>query len=99
MIPITFQSKLWLWQAEKGAWHFITVPAEESDALRMFSPESKRGFGSVRVRAQIGDTVWKTSVFPSKERDGYILPVKKAVRTAEDLEVGSTAAVKLEVEL
>ena len=99
MIPIDFTAELWLWQAEKGAWHFLTVPPEESEALRLFSPEAGRGFGSVRVRATIGGSTWKTSVFPSKERGGYILPVKKAVRSAEGLNVGSRAQVTLEVEL
>ena len=99
MVPVDFEAELWLWQADKGAWHFLTVPPQESDALRMFSPQAKRGFGSVRVRARIGGTTWKTSVFPSKEHGGYLLPVKKAVRVAEALDVGSTAAVSLEVEL
>jgi hypothetical protein len=97
MIPIEFDSKLWIWQAEKGAWHFLTVPPEESDAIKLFAGGLKGGFGSVKVRVTIGSSTWKTSVFPSTERGGYILPVKKAVRTAEDLNVGDTAKVSLEV--
>ena len=99
MIPIEFTAPLWIWQAEKGAWHFVTLPPEEADAVRMFAPETKRGFGSVRVVVTIGGSTWKTSVFPSKERDSFLLPVKKAVRVAEGLAVGEPAAVRLEVEL
>jgi hypothetical protein len=54
-----------------------------------------RGFGSVRVEARIGDTRWRTSVFPSKAHAGYLLPVKLAVRKAEDLAAGDMAEVEL----
>ncbi len=97
MIPIDFKSELWIWQAEKGAWHFLTVPPEESDAIKLFAGGTKGGFGSVKVSVTIGSSTWKTSVFPNKDRGGYILPVKKAVRTKEDLSVGDTAHVTLEV--
>ena len=96
MIPIDFSSELWLWQAEKGSWHFLTVPEEESDAVRLFAGP-RRGFGSVKVRVTIGGSTWKTSVFPSKERGGFILPVKKAIRTAESIDTGDRVAVTLEV--
>ena len=97
MIPVAFENELWLWPAEKGAWHFVTVPPEESDAVRMFAPDTGRGFGSVRVRAAIGGSTWRTSVFPSKEHGGYILPVKAAVRAREGLAAGDRAAVTLDV--
>ena len=96
MVPIDFSAELWLWQAEKGAWHFLSVPSGESDAVRMFAGP-RRGFGSVKVQATIGGSTWKTSVFPSKESGGFILPVKKAVRTAEGIGTGDRVNVVLEV--
>ncbi|MGB3456251.1 MAG: DUF1905 domain-containing protein, partial [Litorimonas sp.] len=80
-----------------SAWHFITVPDETSAAIRSFAPESKRGFGSARVSVTIGETVWRTSVFPDKQSGGYLLPVKKAVRSAEGLAAGDAATVRLEL--
>ena len=56
---------------------------------------SVAGFGSYRVEVTVGATVWRTSVFPASEC--FVLPVKKAVRRAEDLEVGDTVAVRLDV--
>jgi hypothetical protein len=50
------------------------------------------------VPATIGDTTWQTSVFPQKSEDGsaeWILPVKAAVRKAEDLAEGDEAALTL----
>ncbi|WP_237234007.1 DUF1905 domain-containing protein [Sphingopyxis granuli] len=41
----------------------------------------------------IGDTCWKTSVFPHRESGGWLLPVKAAVRKAEDLAEGDAVTV------
>jgi hypothetical protein len=49
------------------------------------------------VEATIGSTTWSTSIFPDSTRGAYVLPVKKAVRRAEDLEEGDDAVVLLDV--
>ena len=86
-----FDAEVWLWKAD-AAWHFITVPEEVADEIEDAVIEW-RGFGSVRVQATIGATTWRTSIFPSKEIGSFILPVKKSVRSAEDLGEGDTCAV------
>ena len=96
MIDFTFTAPLWLWK-DDASWHFITVPEDASAAIKAFAPEAKRGFGSVRVKVKIGETTWQTSVFPDKKSGCYFLPVKRAVRTAESLSVGSDAEVTLEL--
>jgi len=96
MLDFTFRAPLWLWK-EGATWHFLSVPEEPSAAIKSFAPEAKRGFGSVRVKVRIGASEWKTSVFPSKETGGYVLPIKKAVRTAESLGVDDIADVTIEI--
>ena len=93
--PVAFEAEVWLWDSPKAAWHFITVPKEESEQIKFFSPQVGKGFGSVPVQVTIGATTWRTSVFPSKESGCYILPLKKAVRTAEDISLGDTIKVIL----
>lgn len=95
---VEFESELWLWSAKEGdAWVFVTVPEEVSDEIRDLAGPP-RGFGSVRVEATIGATTWRTSVFPNGDEPGtFALPLKKAVRRSEDLEVGDSAAVMLRV--
>ena len=89
-----------MWSAkdnEEGtSWVFITVPEDVSDDLRDLSGPP-RGFGSVRVQVCIGATEWATSLFPSQELGTYVLPVKKAVRRAEDVETGDVATVSLDL--
>jgi len=45
----------------------------------------------------IGNSTWTTSVFPDRSRGCYVLPVKKAVRKAEDIDIGDAATVKVEL--
>jgi hypothetical protein len=89
-----FDAVLWVWDSSPAAtaWVFITVPEDETEeiGLRAGPP---RGFGSVRVEATIGSSTWRTSVFPGKR--GFALPLKKAVRRAESLEVGDSTRVQL----
>lgn len=74
----------------------LTVPEDESDQIAEIVPD-RRGFGSIRVEVQVGETVWRTSVFPSSELEAFVLPVKKAVRTAENLDDGSSVEVSLRI--
>jgi hypothetical protein len=90
-----FSAALWRWQAQSG-WFFVTL-SEDASALVGERPRPPRGFGSVRVRATVGETSWTTSVFPDSESGRYVLPVKKAVRSAEDVDEGDTVDVILEV--
>ena len=88
-----FDAELWLWQARSTSWTFVSLPTDVADEVLDVAEPFSRGFGSLRVQVTVGTTTWRTSVFPSAET--YVLPVKKAVRTAEGLEAGSTARVRL----
>lgn len=95
---LAFEAELWTWDARKAdSWTFVSLPGEVSEEIRDRTGPLRRGFGSVRVRATIGGSSWQTSIFPDSKRDCYVLPVKRAVRTAEDLRPGDTAAVSIEL--
>jgi hypothetical protein len=93
----TFDAELWLWDARPDSWTFLTVPREVSEAIADETPAPPAGFGSIKVEVRIGETSWRTSVFPDAKSGCYVLPVKKAVRKAEDLETGDIATVHLAV--
>lgn len=100
MESVTTTAPLWRWQSATGpvAWYFLTIAGEAADAIRHAAIsgqwlDGRRGFGSARVEASIGGTIWKTSVFPHKESGGWLLPVKAAVRKAEHLAEGDDVTV------
>lgn len=96
-LEFSFTSEVWLWQAEKGAWHFVTLPPDMSEDIKAFTKHLARGFRAVKVEARIGETRWKTSIFPSNEHGAYILPLKKSVRDAEDINLNMTISIDLTI--
>jgi hypothetical protein len=97
-VVVTFAAKLWLWDARRtDSWTFVSLPVDASEEIRSRTAGSRRGFGSVRVRVTVGGSTWTTSIFPASGEAGYVLPVKRAVRRAESLDVGDTATVTVEL--
>jgi hypothetical protein len=93
---------LWVWRGKakdgtptKAAWTFVTIAGAVADAIRAAAPGRSAAWGSVYVTARIGETEWRTSVFPSKDAGGYLLPVKASVRKAERLTEGDAVIVRL----
>jgi hypothetical protein len=96
----TFRAELWLWDARRAdTWTFVTVPGEVTAAIQDEADARgpRAGFGSVRVEVRIGTTTWRTSVFPDSASGCFVLPVKRAVRTANGIEAGDPVDVALRV--
>lgn len=90
-----FDAPLWLWQARTDSWTFVSLPTDVADDVLDRAAGATRGFGSVRVEVTLGTTVWRTSLFPDSASKTYVLPVKKAVRSAEGVQAGDTAHLHL----
>ncbi|RIV84446.1 DUF1905 domain-containing protein [Aurantiacibacter xanthus] len=101
---LTHTGEVWLWTSatSPGSWHFLTIDGAAGEAIaaheamRRLEFGSGRGFGSVKVRVRVGDSEWNTSVFPASD-EGYILPLKAAIRKAEGIVQGSEVTVELEL--
>jgi Domain of unknown function (DUF1905) len=97
-VIVVFDAKLWRWDARRAdSWTFVSLPAGASAEIRDRAGGSRRGFGSLRVRVTIGGSTWTTSIFPGSGDRAYVLPVKRPVRAAEDLDVGDVATVTVEL--
>ncbi len=93
-----FTADLWLWDARKAdTWTFVTLPPDVSAAVEDEADGlgPRAGFGSVRVEVRIGPSTWRTSLFPDKASGCFVLPVKGAVRRANDVEEGDPVEVEL----
>ena len=100
---VSFTAPLSVWRTEKyGDIGYVLIGGAAAEAIgahelmRRLELGRRRGFGSVKVEAAIGDSRWSTSVFPQKS-GGWFLPVKKAICRAEDLAAGEEVAVRLEL--
>jgi len=91
-----FEAELWEWES-RAAWFFVSLPFELSDRIEARMRGYERGFGSLRVQARVGATVWRTSIFPDGGRRTYVLPIKRQVREREGLLPGRRVAVEIEL--
>lgn len=100
---------LQIWRGDRGTYAMVAVTGATAEAITTHAAlhrmefGKQRGFGSVKCYAQIGDTRWKTSVFPMKLDDmsrtskSWTLLVSKKVMQHEDIGEGDAIALMLEL--
>ena len=93
-LDLQFSGDIWHWRGP-APFFFVTVSADASDQLHEVAGALSYGWGMLPVRARIGGTEWRTSLWPKDGR--YVLPLKDAVRRAEALDVGDTVTARLTV--
>lgn len=91
------------WRGDRGTYHLLSIVGEQAQDIathaRLHRLEfgRQRGFGSVKTVARIGDTEWKTSVFPQAKASEWILLVSKKVMQSEGLAEGDPVALELDL--
>ncbi len=94
MTTITTKGKIYRYSADKATWYFLTLTKKASSQVKELRSKHK-GWGQVAVEVTLGSSVWKTSVFPSKEVGGYVLPIKASIRKKEKVDDGDVVKVKM----
>ena len=75
--------------------YFVPVPVVPSKKIKAMAAQLTYGWGVIPVLGKIGKTEFSTALIP---KDGlYYLPIKNAVRFAENLEVGAEVTVSISV--
>ena len=91
---LSFTAEIFYWRGPSPL-HFVAVPEAESAELQAISSLVTYGWGMIPVNGAIGETTFTTSLFPKD--GGYLVPLRAAVRKAEELEVGDLVTIALEV--
>ncbi len=86
---------MWLYPGMSG-WHFVGIPKKESVEIKKVC-KVKAGFGSVPVAVTINKLKWKTSIFPDKRTETYLLPLKAEIRKKEAIFSGDTIILTIEL--
>lgn len=92
MLTLKFTARIWYWRGP-APWYFASVPDKHSRAIRAMSSVLTYGWGVIPVTARIGSTSWTTSLFPRD--DLYALPIRAAVRKAEQLDEGDRVRIEM----
>lgn len=91
---MTFDAELFEWRGP-APFYWLALPADACDYVSAEARLATYGWGAIPVRVRIGDTGWETSLLP---RDGgYVLPVKKEVRSRERFGDGDTVRVAMSI--
>ena len=100
---VSFTAPLLAWRGgAHGDMCYLMIMGSAAEAIsahelvRQLENGRRRGFGSVKINAAIRDSRWSTSVFHLGD-GGWFLPVKKAICRAQDLTVGDSAVVRLDL--
>lgn len=91
-----FDGKIIFWRGP-SPFYFVAMPDEDSRDLKAVSNMVTYGWGVIPVEVRIGETTFKTSLFPKDDR--YLVPIKAAVRKAEDIDEGDTVTVQLDIQM
>ena len=93
-VHVEFEGEVWYWRGP-APFHFVTVPEEHSHEIKAIASFVTYGWGMIPAKVRIGDTEWKTALWPKDDR--YIVPLKDAVRLVEKLDLGDLVKVEVEV--
>jgi hypothetical protein len=88
----TVRGKVFEWRGP-APFHFIAVKGEAAEEIRDLAAAVTYGWGMIPVTCRVGGTTFTTSLWP---KDGeYYVPLKDAVRAAENVLLGATITVHL----
>ena len=73
--------------------HFVRISTKVGAIIKSQATLLSYGWGVIPVHGRVGKTEFSTALFP---KDGsYLIPIKDALRRDEDLEIGDTVTIHL----
>ncbi|MFN7161330.1 MAG: DUF1905 domain-containing protein [Candidatus Gracilibacteria bacterium] len=94
----TFSAQIWIYEGP-ASWHFVSLSVDISKDVKAHFHGASRGWGSLPVNVSIGNTIWKTSIFPDSKKAMYILPLKADIRKKEQLVSGQEITCSIEIKI
>jgi hypothetical protein len=91
-VKIKFQGAMIEWRGP-SPFYFVPVPEVQSRKIKAIAAQLTYGWGVIPVLGKIGKTEFSTALIPKGGL--YYLPIKNALRFAEELEVGSEVSVSI----
>ena len=95
-MDLEFTGEVWFWRGP-APHHFLSVPDELCGGIEHASALITYGWGMVAVTARLGSSQWATSLWPKD--GGYIVPLRKDVRSREQVDLGDTVSVGLTIDV
>lgn len=91
---IQFDGEIFEWRGP-APFLFVAIPDEPSRDIKALAQLVTYGWGVIPVTVVLGQTTWRTSLFPKNNR--YLVPVKVMVQKAEQLGAGDLVSLTVTV--
>lgn len=91
-MQFTVRGKVWRYDGPAG-WFFVSLSRRQAAQVRATPMVAKVGWGYVPVVARVGDTEWRTTLFPSTKDETYLIALKADVRKREGIAVGDAVVI------
>ena len=95
-MEFTVRGNVWRYEGP-GGWFFVSLSRQQAAQLRATPGIAKVAWGYIPVVARVGETVWRTTLFPSRKDETYLLAIKADVRKRERVVAGDAVAVEVRV--
>ncbi|MGD8215397.1 DUF1905 domain-containing protein [Aestuariimicrobium sp. Y1814] len=92
-IDFRFTGEVIEWRGP-APFHFVVLPLDAAEEV-FEETHLSYGWGMIPATITVGDTTWYTALW--RKQGTYYIPLKDAVRTAEDLHLGDVIEVYLKL--
>lgn len=92
LLKFAFDAEVIHWRGP-SPFFFVPLPPSEAGEVRRVAKAVTYGWGVIPVEAEVRGAAFRTSLFPKD--DGYLLPLKDAVRKKADVTAGDVIAVTM----
>lgn len=91
-MDFVFSANVWEWRGP-APYHFVAVPEDIAAEIKEMASAVTYGWGMIPVSGKIGSTSFTTSLWA--KNGTYAVPLKDAVRKAEDISIDDTVSIEL----
>lgn len=91
-VKYEFSAEPWRYNTS-GGWYFVSLSNELSKEIRSTFQSEEEGWGRLKTTAKIGNSEWKTAIWFDSKTKSYLLPLKAAIRSKENIDVGEIIKV------
>jgi hypothetical protein len=95
-VDLTFSGEIFYWRGP-SPFHFVATPDPITEEIAAVAPKVSYGWGMVPGAVRLGGTEFDTALWPKDGR--YLVPLRDAVRRAEDVDDGDIVTLALHIEV
>ncbi|MCB0820727.1 MAG: DUF1905 domain-containing protein [Bacteroidetes bacterium] len=92
----SFTARVWQCQSINGpGWHFVSLPEDYSVEIRSNLGNLEQGWGRMKAKAQINQSIWDTSIWFDTKKGVYLLALNALIRKKENINLNDELEISV----